>query len=152
MKLRIALGIAALTLLAGCESAPEPNHTKILMRDEVQPQADIFWKSAGTIVDQTGEHDLVPTTDEGWAKTRAAAQAVIAAGELLQTPQYAEGRGEGWIRLSKGLVDIARQAEQAAIDKDGEAVFTVGGTMYDVCSACHQAYPPAEGEGEGAGE
>lgn len=152
MTMRIAIGISALALLAGCESAPEPNHTKILMRDEVQPQADIFWKSAGTIVDMEGEHDLTPTTDEGWAKTRAAAQAVIAAGELLQTPQYSEGRGEGWIRFSQGLVEIAKQAEQSAIDQDGDAVFTIGGKMYDVCTACHQAYPAEEEEGEGEGE
>ena len=39
-------------------------------------------------------------------------------------------------------------ALQAAIDKSPEAVFEVGGTIYNVCTACHQAYPAEEVEPE----
>ena len=34
--------------------------------------------------------------------------------------------------------------EQAAADKDVDGVFEMGGTVYAVCTACHQVYPPAD--------
>ena len=46
--------------------------------------------------------------------------------------------------VAGGLIEVAGQAEQAAADKSTDAVFEVGGTVYSVCSACHQAYPPAD--------
>jgi hypothetical protein len=42
------------------------------------------------------------------------------------------------------MQDVARLAEQAALDNSPDAVFEVGGTLYNVCTACHQSYPPAE--------
>jgi len=63
-------------------------------------------------------------------------------GNLLMTPQYAAGRGEDWLQFSRSLVEIGQRAEKAAIDRNSDAIFETGGTMYNVCSACHQAYPP----------
>jgi hypothetical protein len=63
------------------------------------------------------------------------------------TPLYAEERGEDWMDFARGMVQIGQRAEQAAIDKDVDAVFEVGGTLYNVCSGCHANYPPSEEPG-----
>lgn len=115
---------------------------KELMRDTVEVQAQIFWASAGWIMDEEGEHDLTPTTDEGWQKTQDAAATVGKMGALLMSPEYSEGRGDDWTQFSEALVEISKRAEQAAIDRDSDAVFETGGTMYRVCKSCHQSYMP----------
>jgi hypothetical protein len=108
----------------------------------VDPQADVFWNSSGTINDASGEHDLTPTTDEGWLATQSAAATVAEIGNLLLTPQFAEGRGEDWKQFAKSLVEIGMMAEKAAVDRDSDAVLEVGATMDKVCEACHQVYLP----------
>jgi hypothetical protein len=145
--------LLAVGLVAGCaKKAPEKppvslikvHDIKQLMAVVVQPQADVFWKSVGTVSDSTGTHDLTPTTDKEWLATRSAAATVTEMGNLLMTPLYAEGRGPDWLQFSKALVEIGKQAEKAAADRNTDAIFEVGGTMYNVCSACHQAFPPKE--------
>ena len=85
------------------------------------------------------------------SRPKAAATRLGEYGELLQTPGYSEGRGEDWLQFSKSLVEVSKLAEQAADEKSTDKVFEVGGTVYQVCTACHQVYPPAEGEpGEAA--
>jgi hypothetical protein len=129
------------------------HNTQQLMAYIVEPQAQVFWGSAGFVIDEEGEHDLTPTTEEGWLATRSAAATVTEMGNLLMTPMFAEGRSEDWLTYSKALVEIGMKAEQAAADKDSDAVFETGGTMYNVCRACHQAYvgdvdpPPLPGDG-----
>jgi hypothetical protein len=120
--------------------------TQKLMAEVVQPTAEVYWNSAGFVVDESGETDLTPTTEEGWAATLKSTQDLQRLGELLQTAEYAEGRGDDWIAFSKSLVEISRRAEQTAIDRDSEAVFEVGGVIYRVCTACHQVYPASQPE------
>lgn len=168
----LAASWAAMGLLAACSSeAGKTGHnaasgefvtahnTQQLMAYVVEPQAQVFWGSAGFVIDEEGEHDLTPTTEEGWLATRSAAATVTEMGNLLMTPMFAEGRGEDWLTYSKALVEIGMKAEQAAADKDSDAIFETGGTMYNVCRACHQAYvgdvdpPPLPGDGpDAAGE
>jgi hypothetical protein len=155
---RKILGVLAGTfLLASCQGAEKkpdvaPTYTKAhdlqqLMAVVVQPQADVFWKSAGAVTDDTGEHELRPTTDEGWLRSQSAAATLVEMGNLMQTPLYAEGRGKDWMQFSQALSQISMKAEKAARDRASEdQIFEIGGTMYNVCSACHQAYPPAAGE------
>ena len=146
-SLSIAIALASSALLAACDRGPPaPDKTiQQLMAQDVQPTADVYWKSVQFISDETGQHEIVPETEEDWKRTRDAATRMIELAELLQTPGYAEGRGEDWIEISQSLADVGRLAEQAADSRDPERVFEVGGTMYSVCSACHLAYPPAEG-------
>jgi hypothetical protein len=117
-----------------------------LMAEEVQPTAEVYWNSAGYVIDESGETDLTPTTEEGWARTLESTRKLQQLGELLQTPEYAEGRGEDWIEFSRSLVEISKRAEQTAIDRDSEAIFEVGGIIYRVCTACHQVYPASQPE------
>lgn len=153
------IAIACLALALGACSAGEDDeagdgegyiqaHTiQQLMADVVQPTAEVYWGSAGWVVDEAGETDLTPTTDEGWIAARTSAATLTEMGNLLMTPLYAEGRGEDWMDFARGMVEVGARAEQAAVDRDSDAVFEVGGHMYNVCSGCHANYPSsAEGE------
>lgn len=115
-----------------------------MMANVVQPTAEHFWNSVRYVSDETGDHEYIPVTDEDWRDTRTAAASLSEMGNLLMTPVYAEGRGDDWTDFARGLVEVGNRAEQAAIDKDVDAVFEVGGTVYNVCTACHQAYPAEE--------
>ena len=138
---------ALLGLLTACgQQAATPDKTvQQLMADDVQPTADIYWKSVQFISDETGDHDLFPQPDAEWDRVKAAATRLGEFGELLQTPGYSEGRGDDWLQFARSLVEVSKLAEQAAEEKSTDEVFEVGGTVYSVCSACHQVYPPAEG-------
>ena len=141
MKKTIA-GLAGTLLLTACGQKEEPAESvKELMAKRVQPTAQVYWDAVQFISDETGNHDIVPQTDADWERTRKAAEELAAFGDLLQTPAYTEGRNEDWTQFSQSLVEIAKRAEKAAVDKNPDAVFKVGGTVYNVCSACHQAYP-----------
>jgi hypothetical protein len=118
-----------------------------LMAHVVQPTADNYWQSVQYISDEQGYHEIEPKTDEDWQATRTAAATLVEMGNLLMTPLYAEERGEDWMDFARGMVQIGQRAEQAAIDKDVDAVFEVGGTLYNVCSGCHANYPPSEEPG-----
>jgi hypothetical protein len=146
--------IIAAALIAACGGQPEPaeeaprfvkaHNIKGLMANVVEPQAQIYWRSSGYVMDEKGETDLTPTTDERWLATRSAAATVTEMGNLLMTPLYAKGRGADWMEFSEALVKIGMRAEKAAADRNSEAVFEVGGIMYQVCTSCHQVYVEAE--------
>ena len=134
--------------LAGCQGEPDAS-VKDYMAGEVQPTAEIYWNAVQYISDEQGDHEIFPRNDAEWEDVRQAAVRLGEMGAELKEPKYAEGRGAAWIDFADGLIEVSAQAEKAAADKSTEAVFEVGGTVYSVCSASHQPYPPAEGlEGE----
>lgn len=142
----------ALLLASSCSAEPEvpPTGTiQQLMAQDMQPTAEVYWQSVGAsseLVDgQPVFREWQPETDAEWAEVQTATQHLQELGELLQTPAYAEGRGESWIAYAQGLVDAAEEAEQTVADRDVDAILnSTGYTVYRVCSACHRAYPPAE--------
>jgi hypothetical protein len=85
--------------------------TKKFMNWILDPSADVIWGASGWILTEAGEQDLTPTTQEGWDAVRNAAATATA--ELL--------------------IDAAER-------KDSEAIFNLGGTLYNVCVSCHQLY------------
>ena len=149
---RIAL--LPLLALAACSSEPEaadlPHGTvQQMMANEVQPTTDIYWGAVrfesrlepdGSVV----EEEFEPKTDADWAKLVEAARKLQGFAKDLQSEGYAKGRGDDWLVFANALDEVSKKAEQAALDQDPDAVFEVGGTVYNVCSACHQMYPPAE--------
>lgn len=151
-KTCFAAVLAALAL-ASCNQAPPAKPIKQLMAEDVQPTAEIYWHSVqyiSELVDgQPVERDIRPQTDAEWERVRQAAVDVGKFGELLQTDAYTEGRGDDWKQFAQGLVEVSKAAEAAAASKDPDKVFEVGGTVYSVCKACHDVYPPAEGPGAG---
>lgn len=141
----------ALMLLTSCQEAgpgdePAAADIKALMVEELEPAAEIYWKSTGWIINEEGEHSLTPTTEEGWDRTLQATIRVQEIARQLQGPQYSQGRDEVWGQFAQGLVDIAAQAEQTVIDRDSDAIMEVGGVMYNICEGCHRMYLPAEPE------
>lgn len=149
MMNRYTLTLFALAgALGGCKAEPEAS-VKDYMAQDVQPTAEVYWNSVQYISDEQGDHEVFPRSDAEWEDVRQAAVRLGQIGAELKEPRFAEGRGSAWIDFADGLIEVAGEAEQAARDKSVDAVFEVGGTVYSVCSACHQAYPPAEGlEGE----
>ena len=148
---RRTLILFAIIALTGCQAGSSPS-IKQYMAGDVQPAAEIYWSAVQFISDEQGEHEIVPRNDAEWENVRQAAVRLGTIGAELKEPQYAEGRGAAWLDYADGLIEVAGQAEKAAAGKSADAVFEVGGTIYSVCSACHQAYPPADPpKGYGAG-
>lgn len=114
------------------------------MTTVVEPDAQVFWRSSGAVSDSGGTRDLTPNTAEGWAAAQSSAATVAETGNLLMMPLYSRGRGPDWIRFAQDLVRAGTQAEGAAIDRDGAAMFGAGARLSEACSACHQAYLPRE--------
>ncbi len=145
-----ALALPAL-FLASCADEPVelPYGTaQQFMANEVQPTTEIYWNSVGAVSELVdGEPvftEFEPETDEDWEEVRLAAVRLREFGEVLASPAYASERGDDWLDFANGLQEVSQLAEQAALDKNPDAVFEVGGTIYSVCSACHQMYPPAD--------
>lgn len=145
--------LAAALLLASCAEKPADlpfGTVQQMMANEVQPTADIYWMSVGAsseLIDgQPVFREWRPETDEEWAAVAASAVKLRDLANTLGSPVYAEGRGDGWTDFTNGMAEAATRAEQAALSKDEDAVFEAGGTLYTVCSACHQAFPPEAGE------
>ena len=145
-----ALGLAAILLLASCSEA-EPDlpygTVQLMMANEVQPTAEGYWDSVryvSELVDGKAVYtEYEPKTEADWLKVEQSAAHLGELGEALKTPAYAEGRSEDWLVFAQGLVDVAKAAGDAAKTRDPEKVFETGGLIYNVCSACHQAFPPA---------
>lgn len=145
---------AATALLGGCAGADDgadlPYGTvQQMMANEVQPTADIFWKSVGSVSELIDDKPVFrewkPDTPEEWAEVEAAAARLGELGAELGSADYSAGRNEDWQAFTKGMVDAAAAAQKAAADKDADAVFRTGGDLYNVCSACHRAYPAEAG-------
>jgi len=147
--------LAVVGLLGACSESPQgPDKTvQQLMAEDVQPTAEIYWNAVGHVSElidgEVVNRDFRPETEADWQRIRDAATHMIELANLLKTPAYTEGRGEDWVQISDSLAEVGKLAEAAADSRDPDRVFEVGGTMYNVCSACHQIYPPAEGLPEG---
>jgi cytochrome c556 len=143
------IGLAA--LLAGCKASAPAETVQQMMKNKVQPTAQVYWDAVRYISDENGSRDIVPQTDADWEKVRKAAADLQDYGKLLQTDAYTKDRNPDWVKFSQAMVEVSQQAEQAAKDKNVDKVFEVSGTMYNVCSACHMVYPATVGpEASGA--
>ncbi len=114
---------------------------KDLMGHVIDPAADVYWESSGTIVTAAGETSRAPTTQEGWGAAENAAATLAEAGSLLQLPGRARDTEE-WARLARELTQTSLAAMHAAEAKNETAVFDAGGRIYVVCRSCHLKYVP----------
>lgn len=137
-----AMGILAVVCLGGCSEpdAPKAAAVKEQMAGKVQPTAQIYWNAVQYISDEDGTRKIVPTTDAQWQRTAEAAAQLKALAQMLQQPEYTANRGTDWMEFAKGMGDVAGQAEAAARARDPDRVLDAGGTLYNVCSACHEVY------------
>src|SRR5688572_16937349 len=125
-----------------CSSAPPmpPFQTtanmKDLMLNVLDPAVDTIWESVGTVIDADGMHERAPSTDDEWAGVRAGAIQLAESGNLLMLPSRSSG-SEEWIAQASALIDASTRAMKAIDAKDKDALFTIGGDIYDVCTNCH---------------
>jgi len=141
---RIALMAACLPLLAACSAEPPPApKTALVMKDlmehVIDPAADVFWLSSGTIITAQGEISRTPTTEAGWEAAVNAAAILVEAGNLLAAPGRAPDQKE-WVLYAHELADASAAGMKAAQAKDAKAVFDTGGRIYLACRSCHMKY------------
>jgi hypothetical protein len=124
--------------------APPPYRTvadvKTLMQTVIDPNADVIWGAVGTIETKAGTLEKFPKTDEEWALVRNAAYTVSEAGNLLMLGDRPKEPRDQWMKLSRELIEVGQRAIKAAEARDKDAIFSVGGEVYDACSNCHQKY------------
>ncbi len=132
--------------LAACNGSEPAKPIKDYMAQDVQPTAEVYWNAVQFISDESGDHEITPQTDAEWEDVRQAAVRLGEMGKELKQPAYSDTRGPGWNDFADGLIEISGKAEEAAKEKDPEKVFEVGGTLYSVCSGCHEAYPAEQPE------
>lgn len=111
-----------------------------LMESLIAHAADEYWGSVRVVVDENGETEYFPETDEEWEEVWAAGLSLAESGNLLMMPPRAVD--DEWIRISGKLVDAGVEAAAAALARDTEAVFAAGERVYNVCVECHQRYVP----------
>lgn len=160
VRARNGVALAALWL-AGCGDPPAtelPVQPVGDMRETMtwvlDPAADAIWGATGYVITAEGEEDLTPTTEEGWAAVRHGAAVIAEGGNLLLMPHLMPVGEPGpalWIEYSHGMTRIAEQAIEAVDNRDSEALFEIGGHLYNVCVACHQVYARMPTDDAGTG-
>lgn len=135
-------------LAASCSSTPAAPasppfqataNMKDLMLNVLDPAADGIWESVGTIMDATGTHERFPQTDDEWAVVRMHAIQLAESGNLLLLPSRSGGSAE-WIAQARALIEVSNRAIKTIEAKDKDALFTLGGDIYDVCTNCHRQF------------
>lgn len=147
MSRRLLQGACSALLIAfgGCAAqADDDRFTAVadmpeLMAHVLEPNAQVYWRAVGWIVDFEGEHELRPESEEEWLAVENAAFVVAEAGNLLMMDGRALDDGP-WMTMSQALIDIGRRAVEVAEERDEQAVFDVGAEMYYVCTQCHATY------------
>ena len=113
-----------------------------LMLHVVEPAAEAYWDSVGTVMDMEGTRFFAPVTTEEWLVVENAAATLAEAGNLLLIPERRRDDPR-WEQYASALIDSGRQALAAADSRDADAVFVAGGEVYVVCADCHAAFAPA---------
>ncbi|MGH9349724.1 MAG: hypothetical protein ACRD26_20930 [Vicinamibacterales bacterium] len=135
--------VATAMFLCACGAPPPPFRPvadmKQLMNSIVDPAADVIWGAVGTIVSAEGTEERAPRTDEEWAAVLNSAFAMTESGNLMMMGSRAKDNGE-WMRQSQALIDVGLRTLEAAKARDTDAIFRVGGDIYEVCASCHRAY------------
>ena len=139
---------------------------KELMRDLLDPLSDNIFDSVKTVVTDKGTVDIVPTTDEDWAKIRIGAVAMAEASYLLKIPRPFAPPGDlnnstgpeavelspaqitakveadpvEWNARVETLRNVGRQVLEIVKKKDVQALWDAGQNLDDACENCHRAY------------
>ena len=148
--------VASAALLAGCVAqSPDDGQTysavadvSQLMSTILEPAADHYWDAVGWIDEAAGTTEIAPRTEEEWAAVRNAAFVIAESGNLLLMPERVVD-DPAWVPMAQALVEVGRQAIEAAEFREPIEVFNVGAEVYFVCTNCHARFavetlPPAD--------
>jgi hypothetical protein len=108
------------------------------MEHVLTPAATIIWSVNGTIIDEHGEHDLSPRTDNDWERIVSGAATLAEATNALMIPERV--RDAAWIGHVRRLADAADKAYLAAEAHDLKSISEVSDALDGICAACHRHY------------
>ncbi|WP_157450179.1 hypothetical protein [Bradyrhizobium sp. ARR65] len=111
---------------------------KTFMEHVLSPAAAIIWSTNGTIIDEKGEHDLSPKTDDDWEKIVSGAATLAEATNALMIPQRA--LDAQWNDYVNKLAAAADKAYRAAEAHDLKSISEVSDQLDSICAACHRHY------------
>ena len=142
--MRNSFAVLALSLvLAACQPAPPPIKAvatlEEVMHHLVIPNAQVVWKSVGTIYTPGKVEEIQPRTEEEWLNVEASATILTEAGNLLMMDGRALDKGQ-WMERARALREAGASLHQAAKARDVAAVFERGGHLFDACQGCHFQY------------
>jgi len=134
--------LAVALLAAGCKTAPPIKAVSTLeevMHHMVIPNAQVIWKSTGTIYTVGNVQEIQPHTDEEWLNLEASSTVLTEAGNLLMMDGRAKDTGN-WMERARALREAGASLHQAAKSRDAAAIFERGGNLFDACQGCHFQY------------
>jgi hypothetical protein len=111
---------------------------KTFMAHVLTPAAQIIWTVNGSMIDEKGEHDLSPKSDDDWEKIVSGAATLAEATNALMIPERA--LDAEWNSYVKKLADAASKAYRAAEAHDLKSVSEVSDALDAICAACHRHY------------
>jgi len=147
---RILSGIAVVLFAAGPalspslgeDARPPPFRAyvdmKAFMEHVLTPAAKIVWSVNGVVIDEKGEHDLSPKTEDDWERVVSGAATLAEATNALMIPE--RSIDPEWPRYAKALADAAEKAYQAAEARDLKTISQVSDQLDGICAACHRHY------------
>lgn len=143
MTFAIIIACATTSPSNGDDAAPNPPYQahvdmKTFMDHVLSPAAAVIWRVNGVIIDQAGEHDLSPKTDDDWEHIVSGAATLAEATNALMIPQRA--RDPSWNSYVKPLAEAADKAWRAAEAHDLKSISEVSDQLDGICAACHRHY------------
>jgi cytochrome c556 len=90
------------------------------------------------VIDEKGEHDLSPKTEDDWERVVSGAATLAEATNALMIPERA--LDPEWSRYAKALADAADKAYQAAEARDLKTISQMSDQLDGICAACHRHY------------
>lgn len=139
--LRLLPGLMAISIACiAAPPAPFQAHVdmKTFMEHVLSPAAAIIWKVNAVIIDDKGEHDLSPKSDEDWERIVSGAATLAEATNALMIPERA--RDPSWVPYTRKLADAAAKAYRAAEAHDLKSISEVSDQLDGICAACHHHY------------
>jgi hypothetical protein len=149
-RIRILAGVAVALFTAGVALSPSHSEDagplpfrahvdmKTFMEHVLTPTAKIVWSVNGVVIDEKGDHDLSPKTEDDWERIVSGAATLAEATNALMIPERA--LDPEWSRYAKALADAANKAYQAAEAHDLKAISQVSDQLDGICAACHRHY------------
>ena len=109
------------------------------MHHMVIPNAQVVWKSVGTIYTVGHTEEIQPRNEEEWLLVEQSATVLTEAGNLLMMEGRAKDTGR-WMERARALREAGASIHEAAKARDVAAVFERGGHLFDACQGCHFEY------------
>jgi hypothetical protein len=111
---------------------------KTFMEHVLTPAAKIVWSVNGVVIDEKGEHDLGPKTEQDWERIVSGAATLVEATNALMIPERA--LDAQWIFYAQNLAQAANKAYVAAEARDLKTISQVSDQLDGICATCHRHY------------